>query len=382
MKNLLKYLSDLDDDNEYEVLLSSIYQKDLLEEIPSGIQGWFIAMPRFALLRIIWEQFVFPFIIKRKKFDLLFNVAELAPLIAKIDLVLLVRNLNIFSTTEERKQLDFVSRIKSKARFVLSKASIRKATWVVFPSETMRDRVRDAIDSDIKRSSVIHYGVSEFFGPGDQLLKDNEESDDYKWGCYILYVSSLAPHKNHVALIDAFSLVTNRGYPNLHLLLVGGSYYTRVKMKSKVMLKDKIEELIQRKSLKDKVVMTGHLDIHLLPEIYSHAKLFVFPAIRESFGHPLVEAMASGLPVLAADLPYAREICADAAIYFDTADPEELASKICSVLDSDRMRESLSQRSLARATCFKWENTFKETVNVFRTIEEEKGKNCVQDRLG
>ena len=76
--------------------------------------------------------------------------------------------------------------------------------------------------------------------------------------------------------------------------------------------------------------------------------MFVFPSLVESFGHPLVEAMAAGLPIAASDIPVHREVCGDAAIYFDPFDPNELADRIESLKTSGRLRERLAQMGIRR----------------------------------
>ena len=71
----------------------------------------------------------------------------------------------------------------------------------------------------------------------------------------------------------------------------------------------------------------------MLHQVYRACNIYVTPAYAESFAHPLVEAMASGLPVVAADTEVHREICQDAAIYFPRFSPEDMADRICQIVD-------------------------------------------------
>jgi glycosyltransferase involved in cell wall biosynthesis len=371
IRNLYVNLPEVDFVNKYTILLSSMYQVELSKSAPPGISVWSLRLPGSAFLRILWEQLIMPFTRKIKEFDLVYNVAEIAPFTTKIDTVLLVRNPNVFLTKTERGRLGIFARIKWIAQFSLSRKAIKKAKWTIFPSENMRVRVSEAIGLNTKFNSVIHYGTSESFFLRKKSIDETELNEWHEtWGDYLLYVSSIAPHKNHLALIQAFDLALKRGYPDLNLVLVGGSYKKKPKLDDETGAVVSIEKLRHEKNITDNVIMTGNLDSSLLPSIYSRAKLFVFPAIRESFGHPLVEAMASGLPVLAADLSYAREICGDAAVYFDPYDPNDIASMICTVLKSTKTRQSLVNRGLKRAECFRWEETFRKTVMVFNTVKE------------
>lgn len=115
----------------------------------------------------------------------------------------------------------------------------------------------------------------------------------------------------------------------------------------------------------------GHIDKSRLPEFYSRAEIFVFPSIRESFGHPIVEAMSCGVPILISNLSYAHEICGDAAVYFDPFNPKDIADKIIKVLENDGLKADLRRRSIERATRFSWEKCFEETINVLKRLADE-----------
>jgi glycosyltransferase involved in cell wall biosynthesis len=81
----------------------------------------------------------------------------------------------------------------------------------------------------------------------------------------------------------------------------------------------------------------------------------VTPAYAESFAHPLVESMSSGLPVVASDLPVHREICRDAATYFPCFSPDALAERVVQVHQSPGLAEMLSRNGLNRAQDFRWD---------------------------
>jgi glycosyltransferase involved in cell wall biosynthesis len=93
-----------------------------------------------------------------------------------------------------------------------------------------------------------------------------------------------------------------------------------------------------------------------LPELYRNADVFVFPSYTESFGHPLVEAMATGLPVVAADVPINREMCGDAAVYFPPFDVDACAESIARVAADPDLKQRLGARGLVRARSFTWEH--------------------------
>ena len=102
-----------------------------------------------------------------------------------------------------------------------------------------------------------------------------------------------------------------------------------------------------------------------LPELYRRHDVFVFPSLAESYGHPLVEAMASGLPVVAADLPYARRTCGEAALYFEPFSADELAAKIRQLAGDSLLRQELRRRGLQRVKGMTWQTHVEGLLKVF-----------------
>jgi glycosyltransferase involved in cell wall biosynthesis len=97
------------------------------------------------------------------------------------------------------------------------------------------------------------------------------------------------------------------------------------------------------------VKFTGPIPYQEIEKLYQENDIFIFPSLAESFGHPLVEAMASGLPIIASDIPICREICGDAAVYFSPLDPNELAEKILMLRSNPGLRRQLGEIGRKRA---------------------------------
>ncbi len=100
--------------------------------------------------------------------------------------------------------------------------------------------------------------------------------------------------------------------------------------------------------------------------LYEAADLFIYPSLCESFGFPLVEAMASGLPVIAADLPLNREMCGEAAVYYPAKDPAALAREIRRVAGDEPLRARLSSAGRTRSRRFSWDDHVDSIMAVVR----------------
>jgi glycosyltransferase involved in cell wall biosynthesis len=113
--------------------------------------------------------------------------------------------------------------------------------------------------------------------------------------------------------------------------------------------------LMSTLGVRDNVVELGTVPYRSLHHLHRACDIYVSPAYTETFAHPLVEAMSSGLPVVASDLPVHREICRDAAIYFPRFSPDALAERVVQVHQSPGLAETLSQNGLIRAQDFSWD---------------------------
>jgi glycosyltransferase involved in cell wall biosynthesis len=102
------------------------------------------------------------------------------------------------------------------------------------------------------------------------------------------------------------------------------------------------------------IVELGTIPYRSLHYLYQACHIYVTPAYAESFAHPLIEAMSSGLPVVASDLPVHREICGDAGIYFPRFSPDALAKRVLQIQESPELAGTLSHNAQRRARDFSW----------------------------
>ncbi len=169
---------------------------------------------------------------------------------------------------------------------------------------------------------------------------------------YILFVSTIEPRKNLDVLLDAFEAIGDQYSGDL---VVAG----RMGWKS---------EQTARRLRGRRIMHLDYLPPAELATVYQNAEVFVFPSIYEGFGFPLLEAMAQGVPTIAARSSSLPEIGGDATLFFDPHDARELAAALRRVTTDPVLRRDLIARGRERAAHFRWDVAAQETLRVIRSV--------------
>jgi glycosyltransferase involved in cell wall biosynthesis len=237
----------------------------------------------------------------------------------------------------------------------LMHVAIRQATAIVTVSESARrDLLRlHGVTGD--RVSVVHEAASPAFHPIDDLAELDRVRALYKLPPrFVLYVGTIEPRKNLARLVEAFAEARARGLQH-HLVCVGPYGWSSRDLSGR----------IERLGLTSVVHFTGYARFEDLPAIYNLGDFFVFPSLYEGFGLPVVEAMASGIPVITSNTSSLGEIAGDAAETIDPTSTDDLTEAIVRLaVDRERRRE-LAERGLRRARTFSWTQTAKEMLAVY-----------------
>lgn len=125
-----------------------------------------------------------------------------------------------------------------------------------------------------------------------------------------------------------------------------------------------IRVALDRQKLPASQAKSGVVPYSLLHQVYGACSIYVTPAYAESFAHPLVETMASGLPIAAAGTGVHRKICQDAAVYFQHFSPEELAERVCQIAASDQLARQIADRGRDRSRRFSGDRHVDEVLNL------------------
>lgn len=236
------------------------------------------------------------------------------------------------------------------------RSSAKCATRLIAISEHVKQNLIDMYDVASHKIDVIYNGCSQDF----KVLNDSDilREANIRYGLdrpFMYYPAATWPHKNHVRLLEALKLLVERYHFDGQLVLTG------VAKEQNTIVHSKINEL----GLERYVRILGYLPYSDLPCIYNLARLLVFPSLFEGFGIPLVEAMACGCPVVAADCTSIPEVLAGAGLLFDPTSVEDIADNLWASWNDDLKLADMKQKGLIRAERFTWERAVKETVDVY-----------------
>ena len=238
------------------------------------------------------------------------------------------------------------------------RGSIRRADLVTVPSASVKaDILRFVNDVSEERIRAIPCGIDDAFHPRDAakvmpVLK--------RLGIplpYVLYLGTLDPRKNLPMLIDAFAELITRGRPE-HLVLGGDAGWSPNELLSRV----------ARNRLRDRIHLTGYISEVDLPFVYAGATLFVYPSLLEGFGFPPLEAMATGVPVIASDTSSLRENLTGAATLVPPGDAQQLAEAMCLLLTDETARIKNVEAGLKRSQSYRWDYFAAETFACYQTL--------------
>jgi glycosyltransferase involved in cell wall biosynthesis len=353
MEHILPKLAELDTVHQFSILFSPQYQNDLIDHVPASIEVIPVDLPAEPLTRRwIFLQTGLVDLLDQHRIDLFYAPAESSYLRIPVPFVMLSRNPSIYampSTFGEQRMALIKHRISRQIPVFFS---LHKADRVVFVSKSFGQQITRQMRLNPGKTRVIYHGLSPIFL--ETMLPPEGLPTNPP---YFLMVSTINPHKNFETLIRAYATLPAHAPP---LLIAGKTDHAPTFAM--------LQRLVQQLNLGDRVHFLGGVDYQDLPGLYQGAIVSIFASRLETFGHPLVEAMASKTPVIASSLAVCQEICEDAALYFDPDDPTALAKHMDSIWHDEALRERMIHTGSQRAAQFSWRESARQLVEVFEEL--------------
>jgi glycosyltransferase involved in cell wall biosynthesis len=352
LNNFIPHLAHIESNNIYYLFLPT----PLSYNLPSNFKIKVVQLRSpYELWKIHWYQFVVKQFIQHEKIDLFYGSTGISPLKLTCPSVLTLQNLWPFLSNEASLQSKALKYLRKK--FI--NKSAKSAALIHFASlSALQEHVRLGLSIDRQKARVVHFGI------GNKFFKENEVlSNDLKIILrqnknYILFVGNIFRHKNIITLIKAYNIIKNKFKGDTPDLLIAG----------KIMEADYMNEInlwIEQYSIHENVIFLGDVNYDYLPSIYRSAQFFVFPSVLETFGFPMIEAMACKVPLICSNIPIAHELCRDASLYFNPHDERELAALMLKVIEDGFLQKSLVEKGRRIADTFTWNDMARKMVALF-----------------
>jgi len=239
----------------------------------------------------------------------------------------------------------------------LLRAAAANAQRVIAISAAAVDDVVEHYRVDRACVRVVHLGVADhwFDEPSDEARA--QARDAGLTPGYFLFVGTIQPRKNVMALVDAYERLPPDVRASRQLVIVGRYGWGA----------EQVRDALARRRAAGRVVWLEYVERDLLRALYRDAGAFVFPSLAEGFGLPVLEALASGLPVAASDLPAVREIAGGHATWFDAHDIDALSDAMHRVTGAERTMAANAARQ-AWAKRYDWHSCAMRTMEVYREL--------------
>jgi len=362
LRNVLPKLSRCNDSYRFFVLVPAEHLSDYSRFSGERVSIETIQSVNKLFGRLFWEQTGLRSYIRRRKIDVLISLGNFALFASPVPQILFNRN-DLYFSPFFAKDLQarglYCELMRHRLKSFLARASVNQADINITPTRAFANRIGNANRANNRRFQVLLFGfdLDAFTANKAPLASEQAAKLNLSENCYrILYVSNYNYFRNFETLIRALPIVRDeirrKEAKDIQLVLTTdirrGAVYGGYDSTQAAAL---IEEL----EVDGNIAMLGTVPHDKLHQVYRQCDLFVCPSYAESFSHPLVEAMAMGLPVIAANLDVHREVCGEAAVYFDVFDERQLAKRCVEALRTPWLRENLRRTGSERIRKFSWD---------------------------
>lgn len=367
--NIIRHLFEIDKKNEYVLFLNSFRESETSMIWIEKYSNVTIKRFRFPnkLLNFCFWYFGWPKIDKMLDgIDVFFmpNIIFFG-LSRKIKLIVTIHDLSF-----ERYPEHFSLKKRLWHIFINPKKICQKADKIIAVSESSKNDLVSIYDIDPEKIAVIYNGLSKKIRiidrNNEKLIQTKEKYQlPYK---FILYFGTIEPRKNVISALKAFEKFKefcqkeNNELSKYKLVIAGSDGWSNRELYSS----------IKNSRWKDEIMVINNITEEDKEYLFNLASVFVYPSHFEGFGFPPLEAMASGVPVIASNNSSIVEIIGKAGILIDPGKPNEIFLALKEILSNRDLREKLSQEGVKKAGKFDWENNVQQLLKLCYNLESNK----------
>jgi glycosyltransferase involved in cell wall biosynthesis len=350
---LIRNLQVIDTKNEYFIFVKPDVDRQVIQETPN-----------FHIVELgggpypTWEQFALPKAAKKYQCDLLHCTSNTAPVNTSIPLMITLHDIIYMeSISLLKKDGTWYQKLGNIYRRWNIPPVVRKSKTVITVSDFERDRISRFFGLDNTKLHTVYNGVGRHFKPITDQAELKRIGEKYHLPeKFLFFLGNTDPKKNTRGVLKAYA--DFRKTSAIDYKLVMPDYEENALM---ALLKE-----LGCPEIREHIHLTGYIINTDLPGIINLSTLFLYPSLRESFGIPILEGMACGIPVITSNTSSMPEIAADAAFIVDPFKPEEITNAMNQILMNPQLYQELSQKGMIRASLFSWENMAKSVLKLYQ----------------
>ena len=313
-----------------------------------------VPAPSYPPTNLGWTLVGLPRAASRARVDLIHSPAYTGPFSAAVPFVLTIHDVSY------ERHPEWYPYRRDWLRRAFYRRSARAAAHILTVSEFSAGEIAAAYSIPRDRITIAPHGVAPVFAADGSGISDpgcNDEPADLSTP-YLLHVGDLHERRDLTVVVDAMCAARRRVPHTLRLMLAGIDRGVTGRLRARA----------AASGAGDAIVSLGAVSDACLRLLYRHAAALVYPSVYEGFGLPVLEAMASGTPVIASREASIPEVLGDAGILLDPHDVPAWTGAIVTVVSDDRRRGLMQAAGRARAVHFTWDRTARATLAVYQRV--------------
>jgi glycosyltransferase involved in cell wall biosynthesis len=303
----------------------------------------------------LWEQVTLLKAANELNLDMLHCTSNTAPIRCKIPLILTLHDI-IFLEPRDKANKSFYQNMGWFYRRLVVPRILKKCKRIITVSNFEKNNIMSKLDLPQGKIAMIYNGYNEWFKPLDDTEQIYKKYIDTSG--YFFFLGNTDPKKNTERTLVAYSKYLEKSEVKRQLLMAD----LDKSFLSSIIERNHIENILPQ------IVMPGYIVNKDLPYIYNNAFAFLYTSLRESFGIPLLEAMACGTPVITSNTSSMPEIGGPEAILINPEDPDEIAEKMLQLEKDEALYQRQKKIGPIRAKCFSWQQTAEHLLDLYESI--------------
>ena len=305
-----------------------------------------------------WEQFTLPRAVHQLHLDMLHCTSNTAPIFCRVPLILTLHDI-IFLEPRDQSNKSFYQNLGWFYRRLVVPRILPKCQRIITVSEFEKKNIISKLNISEEHITMIYNGYNEWF------ISVQDKRQIYKKYIdepgYFFFLGNTDPKKNTERTLIAYS-----------------QYLEKSDVKRKLLMadldKNYLDSIIERnhiENIRNMIVMPGYIVNSDLPYIYNNAFAFLYTSLRESFGIPLLEAMACGTPVITSNTSSMPEIGGENAILINPEKSEEITEKMLLLEEDNLYYHNQEKYGIERSQLFSWKKTAEKLLTLYKEVYQQ-----------